>query len=672
VFAAAGDVTAQKQASQYARSLIEASLDPLVTISAEGKITDVNEATVKVTGVERQSLIGTDFSEYFTEPEKAREGYQRVFAEGSVVDYPLTIRRHDGVLTDVLYDASVYRDASGNVLGVFAAARDVTERNRAERSLRARERQQQAVAELGYLALSNPGFVALLDAAVLAVARALEVEFTEVLELRSDGDLLLRAEIGFDAGLVGHAVVPGGTGSEAGFVLLAGEPVIVEDLSAETRFQPAALLTDHQVRSGVSVAIGPRERSFGVIGAHTTSKRHFSRDDISFLAAVSNVVGTSLQRERAEDAARRQAEQHEAILATTSDGFWVCDPAAGLVDVNEVYCRVSGYSREELLGMRIADLEASMTAAQIAERLHGCTESGFDRFETVHRAKDGHLFDVEISMAYARKEDQFVLFARDVSERKQAEQEIRTLNIELEQRVTKRTEELRATNEELEAFVYSVSHDLRAPLRAMDAFSEMLLTDYTERLDERGQHYLSRVRAGAQRMGTMIDELLRLSRVSRAELHRDQIDLSDLARQIAAELQTAEPERRVEFAIADELTATGDRELVRIVLENLLGNAWKFTATRQQARIEIGSREHDGRTEFFVRDDGVGFDNEHAGQLFKAFQRLHRANEFPGTGIGLASVDRIITRHGGQISADGELDRGATFRFTLEPSGDPR
>jgi PAS domain S-box-containing protein len=661
-----------REASEYARSLIEASLDPLLTISADGKITDVNEATVRVTGAARGQLIGTDFSVYFTEPDKAREGYRRAFAEGSVVDYPLTIRRRTGVLTDVLYNASVYRDASGNALGVFAAARDVTDRKRAETLLQARERQQHAVAELGHLALTNPGLGALLDAAAVAVAGALDVEFAKVLELCSNGDLILRAGVGFGEGLAGHAIVPGGTGSLAGYVLLADEPVIVEDLSADTRFHPAGLLADHGVRSGVSIALGPRGRRFGVIGAHTTTKRRFTEDDVVFLATVANVLNTALQRAQAEDAARRQAEQYEAMLATTSDGFWVYDQTAGILDVNEVYCRMSGYAREELLRMRIADTDASMTDAQINERMRRCIESGFDRFETVHRTKSGDQIDVEISMTYSRKHEQFVLFVRDVSGRKQAEREIRTLNAELEGRVKQRTEQLRAANEELQAFVYSVSHDLRAPLRAMDGFSAMLLESYAEQLDEPGQHYLTRVRAGAHRMGTMIDELLALSRVSRAELHRDEIDMSDLARQVAGELQASKPERRVEFAIPDGLMGTGDRELVQVVLENLLGNAWKFTSTRDHARIEIAGCEHDGLTEFVVSDNGVGFEMEHAGQLFKPFQRLHRLDEFPGTGIGLASVHRIIARHGGQISARGEIDRGATFTFTLERGANAR
>jgi signal transduction histidine kinase len=258
--------------------------------------------------------------------------------------------------------------------------------------------------------------------------------------------------------------------------------------------------------------------------------------------------------------------------------------------------------------------------------------------------------------------------------RRRAEAKARLVaaNAELEQRVNERTQELRVSNDELEAFVYSVSHDLRAPLRSMDGFSRVLLEDYSMQLDEQGRHYLLRMREGARRMGWMIDELLQISRVARGVMHREQVDLSSLARQIASELQSSEPDRRVRFEIAEGLTASGDPELIRIVLENLLSNAWKFTSQHEHATIEVGETKHDGHREFFIRDDGAGFDMEYADQLFGPFQRLHRTDEFSGTGVGLASVKRIVARHGGHIRGEGQVEHGATFRFTLEPDGAPK
>jgi PAS domain S-box-containing protein len=350
----------------YARSLLEASLDPMVAISAEGKITDVNEATINITGLRRVELIGTEFSNFFTEPEKARASYEQVFAKGFVTDYPLTIRHQDGKLTDVLYNASVYKGEHGNVLGVFAAARDIT--------------------------------------------------------------------------------------------------------------------------------------------------------------------------------------------------------------------------------------------AQ-----------------------------------------------------KKAADEIR-----------QRTTELQAANRELEAFSYSVSHDLRAPLRSIDGFSQVVIEDYGDRLDDQGKEYLNRVRAATQRMGRLIDDMLALSRVTRSDMQRELVDLGKMANEIFSELQKNEPERKVEWRIGNELIAWGDMRLLRMVLFNLLGNAWKYTAHQPQPLIEFDvQRQMDSTMEFFVKDNGAGFDMAYADKLFGAFQRLHTVAEFPGTGVGLAIVQRVINRHGGQVRGVGMPNQGATFYFTL-------
>jgi light-regulated signal transduction histidine kinase (bacteriophytochrome) len=235
----------------------------------------------------------------------------------------------------------------------------------------------------------------------------------------------------------------------------------------------------------------------------------------------------------------------------------------------------------------------------------------------------------------------------------------------LEQKVAERTHQLTILNKELETFSYSVSHDLRAPLRVVDGYSHALLEDYGDQFDEDGQYFLERIRAGTQRMGELIDDLLDLSRVTRADLQLSKMDFSQMAREVITELKAREPERQVEFVIQAGISVTGDERLLRIVLENLIGNAWKFTGKTGVARIEFGKDERQGKPCYFVRDNGAGFDMEYAGKLFGTFQRLHSEKEFEGTGIGLATVQRIIHRHGGDLGAEGAVGEGATFWFTL-------
>lgn len=259
--------------------------------------------------------------------------------------------------------------------------------------------------------------------------------------------------------------------------------------------------------------------------------------------------------------------------------------------------------------------------------------------------------------------DSFNEMLREIQQRDRA---LQRAHDQLEQRVSDRTRDLVSANEELEAFSYSVSHDLRGPLDAIIGFSYVLMSGYANKLDANGQESIKSIRAAARRMSQLIDDLLNLSRVTTSTMHREKVDLSDFARSIMEELCRSAPDRKVEFVIPPVAEAYADTRLIRIVMDNLLRNAWKYTSHHEQARIEFGQQNNNGRTLFFVKDDGSGFDPRGAERLFQPFQRLHSTAEFPGNGIGLATVRRIVQRHGGEVWAEGAVEKGATFYFTLE------
>jgi PAS domain S-box-containing protein len=365
-------------------------------------------------------------------------------------------------------------------------------------------------------------------------------------------------------------------------------------------------------------------------------------------------------------------EQLMALIDHTSAVIYMRDVDGRYLLVNREYERLFKLHREDIVGLTDHDLFPGPIAdAFRANDLQAFARGVPVQVEEEAPSDDGlHTYvTVKFPLTDRRGRAYAVCgISTDITERKLAEEEVRRLNDELEMRVRQRTAELEASTRELDAFAYSVSHDLRAPLRSLEGFSQVLLEDYAADLDEEAQRYLGRIQANVARMAQMIDDLLHLSRATRSQLRREHTDLSARSREVLAELAAQQPGRTVETVVPDGLVARADPHLVRLVLQNLIGNAWKFTAHRDDAVIRVCVRRQDGVDVFSVEDNGAGFDMTYAYKMFDPFQRLHSAAEFEGTGIGLAIVARIVTRHGGRIRADGAPGAGATFRFSLTPT----
>jgi len=374
------------------------------------------------------------------------------------------------------------------------------------------------------------------------------------------------------------------------------------------------------------------------------------------------VVATDItEQKRATDALKQSEEMFRLIVSNVKDyAIIVLDPEGHVISWNRGAQRIKGYAAEEIVGKHFSVFyppEDTALGKPIME-LKSAREEGRFEDDSWRIRKDGSRFWANVVVTPLRDNAGllrgFVKITRDVTEKRKAEQEIIQRSLELE-----------AANKELETFSYSVSHDLRAPLRGIDGFSQALQEDYQQQLDSTAKDYLQRICTATRRMGELIDDLLNLARVTRAEIYRERIDLSKLAGEVAQEIQSQEPARSVALNIAEGLEAEGDSRLLRLALQNLIGNAWKFTSKREKAQIEFGAQGVNGGEAYFVRDNGAGFEQSYASRLFGAFQRLHAASEFPGTGIGLATVQRIIRRHGGTVWAEGTVNQGATVYFTL-------
>ncbi len=527
-------------------------------------------------------------------------------------------RHADGSYRWVRDECRLLRDASGTPREVVGAWMDITEHQRAQQALRESEERHRLLFELNPLPawvfdLETLKFLAVNEAAVSSYGYSRE----EFLAMTID-DIRPQEDVAALRAAVARTVAGGGA---------------------------AGGIWRHRKKDGTVIEVEVTAHPLAYGGRRAE------------LVLAQDIT----ERQRAEQALRASEERFRALAASANDAIVSADSHGHITYFNPGAERLFGYAATDVTGQPLTLL--------MPERFRNAHRAGLARYlatgeahvvgktvELAGRAKDGREFPLELSLA-SWKQGSDVAFTgiiRDVTERVRVADELRRYAAQLE-----------AANKELEAFSYSVSHDLRAPLRSIDGFSQALQEDYTARLDEEGRSHLRRVRAATQRMAHLIDDLLHLARVSRAELKSAPVDLSAVAQGVVAELRQREPRRAVEFVCVDQTRVRGDPTLLRVVLENLLGNAWKFTAQRRPARIEFGVSQQDGASAYFVRDNGAGFDMTYADKLFGAFQRLHSAKEFEGTGIGLATVQRIIHRHGGRVWAESAVDQGATFYFTV-------
>ena len=678
-------------------SVVQTASEAIISIDSSWKIVSWNRGAEQTFGYEETEVLGKPIS--LLVPERLRETYVE-FLEGHIsrsksedVMKPVEFMglKKDGSKFFQELSVSTLKTSAGTFYTVIS--RDIAERKTAEESLRDRASQMATIAQLGQRISAILELDELLHLAVKLISESFD--YYNVVILLVDGNhIVLRAAMpAFLQTLEERIRLRVGYDGITGLVAASGEPLLVPDVTQDSRYYDALEVMETQ--SELAVPIKSDGRVIGVLDTQSAELDAFSRDDVSTLQTIADQLGVAINNARLYESAKKEIAERkktEEALYKSEEQF---------KNMVELSLRESEEQFREMAGLlptAICEIDTDLfptylnkAAFKLFDYSQDDVEAGFNMINSIHpddreRAikyikevmtgkkageeehrmfrKDGSELTILLHSAPIYKSEKISgvrSTLTDITARKRAEEELRDSHKQLE----KRTRELEEVNKELEAFSYTVSHDLRSPLLNMEGFSQLLLDNYGDNLDNKGKNYLQSLIAAGKRTTKLVEDLLRLSRFSCEILQIKPVDLSAIARKVAETLRGSEPERKVSLGIADGMVADADPLLLHVVLENLLGNAWKFTRNKKKVKIEFGTTEHEGKIAYFVKDNGIGFDAADADKLYKPFQRLHSHQQYEGSGIGLATVQRIIHRHGGRVWAEGQEEKGATFYFTL-------
>ncbi len=631
------DITERQRIEQKAAQLaaiVESSEDAIISKGLDGIITSWNKGAERIYGYTESEVVGKPIS-ILISPGRADEELQILekIKLGKHIEHYETIRRKkDGQDIHISLAISPIQTTEGRIVAVSAIGRDITERKQAEDALKEQYSTLRSIIDSA-------------NALVFSVDR--HYRYTSF----NKGHAAVMKAL-YDAEI------------ETGHSMLDYMTMVTDQEIAKCNLD-RALAGEQLVEESYS-------------GDELRSRQYFQVSHSPIKTEEEEIIGVAVlaqdmtERKRAEEAVRAASVYNRSLIEASLDPLVTIGADGKITDVNEATETATGIPRERLIDDDFSNYFTEPEKAKDGYRK--VLADGFVRdYPLTIRHALGKTTDVLYNATVYKNEigeiQGVFAAARDITERKQAEDEIRKLNQELEQRVLERTAQLEAANKELEAFAYSVSHDLRAPLRHINGFIEMLQKRTKTTLDDQSQHYMSAIVDSAEQMGTLIDDLLSFSRMGRNEMFKSQVDLDELVQDVIQEFKPEAEGRDIEWQITPLPWIAGDQSMLRIVLVNLISNALKFTRPRKIAQIEIGcERKDETEVVIFVRDNGVGFDMNYADKLFGVFQRLHRQEDFEGTGIGLANVHRIISRHGGRTWADGQIDHGATFYFSLPTS----